>query len=59
MTLLTNDKRYIYECLLIETRLNNLLVHCVFVTLVNYTNQNKIPHSRLTAVIILNISNVR
>lgn len=52
MTFIINDIRYLYECSLIETRLNNLLVHCVFVTLLNCTNQNKIPHSRLTAVII-------
>lgn len=59
MTILINDIRCIYECSLIENCLNNLLFHYVFVTLVNYTNQNKIPHSRLTAVIILNILKVR
>ena len=52
MTSTTIDRRNTYESSLIETRLNNLLVHCFFVTLVNCKNQNKIPHSRLTAVII-------
>lgn len=55
MTLIINDIRCIYECSLFETRLNNLLIRCVFVTQINCSNQNKIPHSRLTAVSIQNI----